>query len=142
MIALPGHPNFVEKPKMRGGRTLEEAAAMIERRRSGGLTIQAFCEAENINVATYYYWNQRLRLKESDETSVLVPINIEKTGRRCEADMENLELTYPNGVRISVPRYSELNLIRELILIIYGMFALTDSLQYYLCTGSTDMRNV
>jgi predicted RNA-binding protein with PUA domain len=79
---------------MRGRRNLEEAAAMTEHRQSSGLTIQAFCE----------------------ETSVLVPINIEKTGRRCEADMENLELTYPNGVRISVSRHSELNLIRELIL--------------------------
>jgi hypothetical protein len=103
---------------MRGRRTLEEAAAMIERRRSGGLTIHAFCEAENINVATYYYWHQRLKSKESEETSVLVPINIERSVQRCESNSESLELTYPNGVRISVPRYSELNLIRELILIL------------------------
>jgi len=103
---------------MRRRRTLEEAAEMIEHRRSRGLTIRAFCEAENINVTTYYYWHQRLKLKGSEEPSVLVPISIEKTGRRCEADKENFELTYPNGVRISVPRYSELNLIRELILIL------------------------
>jgi len=64
---------------MRGGRTLEEAAAMIERRRLSGLTIQAFCEAENINVATYYYWQQRLRFKEQEEVPILVPISIEKS---------------------------------------------------------------
>jgi len=103
---------------MRWRRTLEDAAAMIEHRRSSGLTIQAFCEAENINLATYYYWQQRLRFKEKEEVPMLVPINIEKSGPRCESNRENLELTYPNGVRISIPRYSELNLIRELILIL------------------------
>ena len=103
---------------MKGRRTLEEAAAMVERRQSSGLTVLAFCEAENMNVATYYYWQQRLRLKESEQTPLLVPISIEKSGQRCESNRENLELTYPNGVRISVSRHSELNLIRELILIL------------------------
>ena len=103
---------------MKGRRTLEEAAAMVERRQSSGLTVLAFCKAENINLATYYYWHQRLRLKENEETSMLIPICIEKSEQRCESNRENLELTYPNGVRISVPRYSELNLIRELILIV------------------------
>jgi hypothetical protein len=46
---------------------------------------------------------------------MLVPISIEKATRHSE---ENLELIYPNGVRISIPRHSELNLIRELILIL------------------------
>ena len=103
---------------MKGRRTLTEAAAMIESRQSSGLTVRAFCEAEKLNLATYYYWHQRLRLRESEETSMLVPISIEKSGQRCESNRENLELTYPNGVRISVPQYSELNLIRELILIL------------------------
>jgi len=103
---------------MKGRRTLEEAAAMVERRQSSGLTVLAFCEAENINLATYYYWHQRLRFKESEETSMLVPISIEKARQQSESNRENLELTYPNGVRISVPAHSELNLIRELILIL------------------------
>jgi len=103
---------------MKGRRTLAEAAALIERRQLSGQTVQEFCESENMNVATYYYWHQRLRLKENEDTSMLVPISIEKSEQRCESNRENLELIYPNGVRISVPRYSELNLIRELILIV------------------------
>jgi len=103
---------------MKGRRTLAEVAAMIERRQASGLTVRAFCEIENLNVATYYYWHQRLRFKESEETPTLIPISIAKQGQQCESNRENLELTYPNGVRISVPRHSELNLIRELILIL------------------------
>ena len=103
---------------MKGRRTLAEAAAIVERRQSSGLTVRAFCEAENLNLATYYYWHQRLRLKENEEPSTLVPISIQKPRRQSESNWENLELTYPNGVRISVPRHSELNLIRELIQIL------------------------
>lgn len=91
---------------------------MIEHRLSSGLGVQAFCEAENISTATYYYWHQRLRLKENEQAPMLVPISIEKAGQQLESNRESLELTYPNGVRISVPRHSELNLIRELILIL------------------------
>jgi hypothetical protein len=109
---------FVEKPKMKGRKTLAEAAAMVERRQSSGLTVHSFCEAEKINVANYYYWHQRLRVKEREETSILVPISIEKPRQDSESNKESLELIYPNGVRISVPRHSEMNLIRELILIL------------------------
>lgn len=103
---------------MKGRRTLAEATAMIERRLSSGQSVQAFCEAEKISTATYYYWHQRLRLKENEQNSMLVPISIEKAGQQLESNRESFELTYPNGVRISVPRHSELNLIRELILIL------------------------
>ena len=100
---------------MKGRRTLEEAAAMIERRQASGLTVRTFCDEENINLATYYYWHQRLRFKESEETSMLVPISIEKPKQHSESNTENIELTYPNVMRISVPRHSEMNLIRELL---------------------------
>lgn len=115
---MHGIPTFVEKPKMKGRRTLTEAAAIIEQRQLSGLSVQAFCEVEKISTATYYYWHQRLRLKETQQTSMLVPISIEKAAPQLESNRESLELTYPNGVRILVPRHSELNLIRELILIL------------------------
>lgn len=103
---------------MKRRRTLTEAASMIEQRQSSGLSVQAFCAAENINPATYYYWHQRLRFNDSSETPVLVPIRIEKPGQRNGISPENLELTYPNGVRLSVSRCSDMSLIRELILIL------------------------
>ena len=103
---------------MKGRRTLTEAAVMIEHRQSSGLSVHAFCASENINPATYYYWQQRLRMNESRETPMLIPISIEKPGQRNVINLANLELLYPNGVRLSVPQGSEINMIRELILIL------------------------
>jgi hypothetical protein len=49
---------------------------------------------------------------------MLIPISIEKPGQRNVINLANLELLYPNGVRLSVPQGSEINMIRELILIL------------------------
>lgn len=96
---------------------MAEAATMMENRKSSGLGVQAFCLAENINPATYYYWRKRLRLNENPEISMLVPVNFKNAGRQSGTNQENLELIYPNGVRLSVPQGCEMNLIRELVLI-------------------------
>ena len=102
---------------MKDRKTIAEATTMMENRQSSGLSVQAFCEAENINLATYYYWRKRLQLNDNPATSRLIPVCIEKPGQHPGRNMESLELTYPNGVRLSVPPGCELNLIRELVLI-------------------------
>ncbi len=98
--------------------TLADATTMMENQKSSGLSVQAFCVAENINPATYYYWRKRLQLNENPETSRLIPVCIEKPKHHSGTNLGNLELTYPNGVRISIPQSYELNLIRELVLIL------------------------
>jgi hypothetical protein len=102
---------------MKERRTIAEATAMMENRQSSGLSVQAFCVAENINPATYYYWRKRLQLNENPQISRLIPVRIEKPGQHHSRNSDSLELTYPNGVHLSVPSGCELNLIRELVLI-------------------------
>ncbi|MEI6680191.1 MAG: hypothetical protein WCL21_16400 [Mariniphaga sp.] len=102
---------------MKQRRTMAEATTMMENRLTSGLSVQAFCVAENINPATYYYWRKRQKLNENPESSRLIPVCIEKPKHHSGTNRENLELTYPNGVRLSVPSGCELNLIRELVLI-------------------------
>ena len=103
---------------MKERRTMAEATTMMENQQSSGLSVQAFCVAENINPATYYYWRKRVRLNENPETQMLVPVNFKNSGRQSGMNQENLELIYPNGVRLSVPQNYELNLIRELVFIL------------------------
>ena len=93
------------------------ASAMIGQQQTSGLTVREFCFAEHISPANFYYWRKRLLLDENPEAPTFVPVCIEKPKRLLEPVPENLELTYPNGVRISVSTKCELNLIRELVLI-------------------------
>ncbi len=94
------------------------ASAMMGQQQTSGLTVREFCLAEHISPANFYYWRKRLLLEENPETSIFVPVSIEKPKRQPEPVAENLELTYPNGVRILVSTKCELNLIRELVLIL------------------------
>ena len=103
---------------MKGRRTLTEAASLMEHRQLSGLSVKAFCAAENINPAIYYYWHQRLRLTGNSETPMLIPISIEKPLQQYRINNDNLERTYPNGVRLSVAQGIDLGLIRELIMIL------------------------
>ena len=96
---------------------MAEVTTIMENQQSSGLNVRAFCLVENINPATYYYWRKRLRLNENPETPMLVPVSFKNAGRQSGINRENLELIYPNGVRLSVPQGCEMNLIRELVLI-------------------------
>ncbi len=91
---------------------------MMGRQQTSGLTVQEFCTAEHISQANYYYWRKRLLLEENPEAAMFVPVCIEKPKQQLEHVPENLELTYPNGVRLSVSTRCELKLIRELVLIL------------------------
>lgn len=95
-----------------------EAETMVEQRKTSGMSVQAFCAAEGISLANYYYWLKHLRLNNNPKTARLVPVCIEKTSLQTATLNDNLELTYPNGVRLSVPQGCELNLIRELVFIL------------------------
>jgi len=104
---------------MRDRRTLAEAKILMERHQMSGLTVQAFCMEELLNPVTFYYWRKRLRMNENPEPSLLVPVNINRKAFPDSAtDSNTIELNYPNGVRLSVSCQSDLNLIRELIMLV------------------------
>ncbi len=63
---------------MRERITLTKAGAIMEQKLTSGLTVQAFCVAENINPATYYYWRKHLRSKENPESTNFIPVCIQK----------------------------------------------------------------
>lgn len=104
---------------MKNRRTLAEAKILMERHEMSGLSVQAFCVEELLNPGTFYYWRKRLQMNDNREPSVLVPVCIDKQSHRDSASgSKTIELNYPNGVRLAVPCQSDLNLIRELIMLV------------------------
>ena len=101
---------------MKGRRTLAGAALLIERQKSSGVSVVAFCKKEKINLATYYYWHQRLR--KNPEVTNIIPVSFEKARIPEFPGNEVIELVYPNGVRLSIPFGCELSIIRQLVTIL------------------------
>lgn len=89
---------------------------MIERQQYSRLSVQDFCKQEFLSPATFYYWRKRLQRTEEEATSSLAPVFFDRP-HVAGSEASYLELTYPNGVRISLPGGSNLSLIRSLILL-------------------------
>ncbi|MGN0318306.1 MAG: IS66 family insertion sequence element accessory protein TnpA [Lachnospira sp.] len=58
---------------------LEQWKNLIFERQNSGLTVREWCEQNNINQHTYYYYLKRLRARELDKSNTsLVPVEDEK----------------------------------------------------------------
>ena len=103
---------------MRDRRTPAQAKTLIERYQMSGLTVKAFCAEEFISPVTLYYWRKRLNLLENQEPSLLIPVCLDPSDPgRPSGGLDGLELVYPNGVRLSIPVGSDLDTIRELVML-------------------------
>lgn len=85
----------------------EQMYRLIERHRTSGQTIKAFCEREGIKLHTFYYWRQKIKKQRS---SSFIPIN---TSSR-DLGKHSIELVYPNRVKIRLKRF-DLEQIQQLI---------------------------
>jgi hypothetical protein len=103
---------------MRDRRTPAQAKALVGRFQMSGLSVKAFCAEEFISPVTLYYWRKRLNLLENQETSMLIPVRLDQSEPERSADgFKGFDIVYPNGVHLSVPLGSDLNTIRELVML-------------------------
>lgn len=49
---------------------------LIRRKQESGMTVQNFCNANGLNVKTYYYWLRKLRTEVCQQAVVAVPANM------------------------------------------------------------------
>lgn len=88
-------------------RKQEQMTAMIAQYHESGLSLKSFCDQKQIKLPTFQYWRKKLKTKEQ---SAFVPIS---TGLPF-SEHNNIELVYPNGIRIRL-RHFDLNQIHQLL---------------------------
>lgn len=79
----------------------------VERWRQSGLSQRAFCQEIEMKVATFAYWVSRT--KESAKKKGFIPL---VPGQGLSSS--EMEITYPNGVRVKVAA-SDLKTLSQLI---------------------------
>jgi hypothetical protein len=91
---------------------------LIARWEQSGLNQKAFCKSEGINYYKFKYWKTRQYQEQKyshQEPLKLKPDFIPITVPGFENILPGVELTFPNGVKLSFKQGIEPSLIKELI---------------------------
>ncbi|QTL40322.1 hypothetical protein HGO23_02595 [Xenorhabdus budapestensis] len=71
-------------------------AAVIEAQKQSGLTVTAFCQHQEINLATFYYWSKKCR--QQAEPQHLHPVVFDETLNTGHI----VTLCLPGGIRVEL----------------------------------------
>ena len=94
-------------------RTQTERQQHLFSQRKSGLSIAAYCKREGIPQNTFYNWRRRPDTKKSGHESV-TPVSFLQLPTPS-ADIQKIELTLPNGARISMPLSCEPAFLRQVV---------------------------
>lgn len=98
--------------------TKDQMYAIIRELEASGLTQEVFLKKRDISKSTFGYWRKKYlqdHLPKQAPSSRLIPVQIEpETNPLTESS--NLEIIYPNGVRIILSGQVDAKQVRKLIL--------------------------
>ena len=89
----------------------QEMFRLVETALGSGFSNKTFCEQQGIDQANFYYWKkkyQQTRLEYQDKF-----ISLQAPPTNCRTN--ELEICYPNGVRLRLPLGMELSVVRSFI---------------------------
>jgi|GEM_PF-3486216 hypothetical protein len=95
-----------------------EMFAMIKSSIESGINRKLFFKQQGISVHTYYYWYQKYKRSEIKSKDKFIPVVIEKPAKPAEQvtpKKTEIEVCYPNGVRIKLTQELNLPVLRSLI---------------------------
>jgi hypothetical protein len=69
-----------------------------------------FCQQNGIGEAMFYYWQKRLAESQHNASQSFIPVQVNKDKGQPE-----MEIIYPNGVRLKLAPPTNLSTIRILI---------------------------
>ena len=75
----------------------------IENRKASGLTLNDWCEKNQISKPTYYYWHKKIKEleKEPENLPVFVEVPLDTTEESCPSNSKTITITW-NDISIVV----------------------------------------
>lgn len=91
--------------------------SLIRKWESSGLTQTRFMEEYRIPKSTFFYWRKKYLGEQavSDCSSGMIPVHIVPDTQEADQTPGNIEIVYPNGIRVVCPGSIEATRIKELI---------------------------
>ena len=86
--------------------------AFIQEWQQSGLTQVIFCEHKKISPNTFTNWHNKYKAQPNALIKAFIPVTI---ARNEQTICGEIEIHYPNGVRVVLPKHSDLSMVRTFI---------------------------
>jgi transposase-like protein len=83
-----------------------------------GMVKKVYCKQHSISSATFYNWQKRYRATELKTDEKFIPVVISSPAKQPEqtiAKNVEIEISYPNGVRVKFNQEMDLLMLRSLV---------------------------
>jgi transposase-like protein len=91
--------------------TSEKMFELIKLCERSGMNNKTFCEQHGIGQAMFYYWKKKYIQSQSTHEGKFVPVRIKDS----QVQTGEIEICYPNGVRLKLSQGIDLSIIRSFI---------------------------
>jgi hypothetical protein len=99
----------------------EEMYVAIEIWQESGVTQAEFCDRENIPVSSFYHWVKKYNQEREmislylEQYPGFIPVKVSPPVNSVNEDADRIEISFPNGVRLSFPGETDINQLKKLI---------------------------
>jgi transposase-like protein len=88
----------------------ERMFSIIKSCKESGMSNKDFCQQNGIGQAMFYYWQKKLSETQLNKPESFIPVSFNSDKKQAE-----MEIIYPNGVRLKLASSTDLSVIRMLI---------------------------
>ena len=99
-------------------KTEKEKFAFVKSCIESGMVKKAYCKEHGVRSATFYNWHKKYRETELNTEEKFIPLVISSPAKQPEkivAKHIEIEISYPNGVRVKLNQEMDLPMLRSLI---------------------------
>jgi hypothetical protein len=107
------HPQFTTMKKKNRSKIEDEMRNHIQAWQTSKQSQQLYCHENNLAYHTFIYWHNKFRRKQNPIEQAFIPVQMSQPPNPTQVE---LEISYPNGVRLRVP--ADIHLIGQLIRLI------------------------
>ncbi len=86
--------------------------------KESGMVRKVYCKEHGVSLATFYNWHKKYRESELNTDEKFIPVVLSSQTKQPEQTIAKnieIEISYPNGVRVKLNQEMDLPMLRSLI---------------------------
>ena len=81
---------------------LKEWSEQINEQQASGLTVQKWCEENDVNLKTYYYHLRKVREQCMETAPAIVPVSVPRSDENINIEKNGLQISLPADISADI----------------------------------------